>query len=589
MRFQPLTNEVVLYDPSRRVWLHFHQPERILVAYQVDEVLAGLQEIEKLVDLQHKFAAGFIAYEAAPAFDRAFQVNSSQNERFPLLWFGIYPQPSEQTEDAMIIGQDWAGINNDSIVWQADISEDTYQEAIGQIKAAIARGDTYQVNYTYRLRARWTAPAWPAFAALASAHTPPYAAFIETDDWAICSTSPELFFRLEGEILTSRPMKGTAQRGLQLEDDRQAARWLQRSSKNRAENVMIVDMVRNDLGRIARTGSVRVPKLFQVEKYPTVWQMTSTVQADSQASLVDIFKALFPPASITGAPKVRTMQIIADLEKSPRRIYTGAIGYYSPGRQAQFNVAIRTLRIDRLNDQAEYGVGGGIVWDSQPQAEWEETQTKARILYEKPQSFELIETLRWTDQAGWSLLDLHLKRMKRSASYFAFPLNLVSLRKSLIALPAKFQAQAQRVRLRLSNNGKLAFEYQPIDDRPPSQRVGLARTPVRSNDRFLYHKTTRRDVYERARQERLDCDEVLLWNERGELTEATIANLVVELQGKLYTPPVACGLLPGVYRAWLLANGQVNERVIRVAELQDSSRIWLANSIRGMWQVVLMG
>jgi para-aminobenzoate synthetase/4-amino-4-deoxychorismate lyase len=581
----PELNEVVLFAPEEG-WLWFRQPKGVVTATRLEEVIPALEEIERQVEREGRYAAGFIAYEAAPAFEPALQVKevTQQGSGVPLMWFGLYEAPVKLAKEYLGGGEVKLPAG-----WQADVSEEVYRHAIRKVKGWIAHGETYQVNYTYRLRTDWDGNPWPLFAALANAHVAPYAAFIETAEWAVCSISPELFYRQEGDLLTSKPMKGTARRGLTLADDQKQAKWLYHSEKNRAENVMIVDMVRNDMGRIARVGSVRVPRLFEVEKYPTVWQITSTVQAESRAGMVEVLKALFPAASITGAPKVRTMQIIAGLEASPRGIYTGAVGYFAPGRRAQLNVAIRTLWMDKKEGKAVYGVGGGIVWDSTPGDEWQETKTKARILNELPRGFELIETLRWTPEEGWFLVGQHLWRLGRSAEYFAYPYDEQAVREALEAAAGTFGDKPQRVRLTLDREVGICLESKPLDLQGANpQRVGLAKTKVNSADRFLYHKTTRREVYERARGERPDVDETLLWNEKSELTEACIANLVVELDGQLYTPPVKCGLLAGTYRAWLLEQGKVKERIIRVEELERCERIFLANSVRGMWEVEIV-
>ena len=637
MPFTPAANDILLNTP--RGWLHFSRPLAVLQARQISEVRPALREIERQVDGLGRFAAGFLSYEAAPAFDPAHRVHSETTSDFPLLWFGVYPEPEilpatifQPAASGTLPAHDWkpdlepaAGIVDGLEVG----APGPYRQAIEAIKAYIAGGDTYQVNYTYRLRTAWNEPLFPAFAALVTAHHPPFAAYLENEDWAIGSLSPELFFTLDGEKLTGRPMKGTAQRGRLLEDDLAWAEWLHRSEKNRAENVMIVDMVRNDMGRIARVGSVRVPELFIIEKYPTVWQMTSTVQSETSAGLEAILAALFPCASITGAPKIRTMQIIAELERSPRRIYTGAIGFYAPRRQVQFNVAIRTLCVDKRPGEAEYGVGGGIVWDSQVEEEWEETKSKARLLVELPKPFELLETMRWTPQEGWHLLAQHLQRLEHSALYFDFAYDRLALLAELEQLRAGFTAdQAQRVRLTLSKNGVFSVQHQPLQDFNPmsglsggqgSRRlttptcpnatnlvagiddpgsyiaettglgysIPLAKTPVRASDRFLYHKTTRREIYQSRLAEVPGAEDVLLFNGCGEVTESTIANLVYELGGVCYTPPVDCGLLPGTQRAALLAQGLVQERALSLDELPYCTRLWLVNSVRGMWEVEL--
>ena len=471
--------------------------------------------------------------------------------------------------------------------WRASVSREEYYGALKAIKDWIHRGDTYQVNYTHRLRAMFAAGPWDFFLHLMAAQEAPYGAFIEAGDWVIASASPELFFRLEGERIECRPMKGTAARGLTLAGDLAQAEALAASEKERAENVMIVDMVRHDLGRVAQTGSVTAARLFEVEKYPTLWQMTSTIEAKTQADLGELFRALFPPASVTGAPKARTMQIIARLESAPRRVYTGAIGFLAPGRQAQFNVAIRTLLLDRRSGQAEYGVGGGITWDSQPEAEWQECRTKTRILAPRVPAFSLLETMLWTPQAGCFLLDLHLERLENSALYFGFALDLTAVRRELEGLASRLSGAPRRIRLLVAKSGGITLETKALPLRAAAKppRLALAPGPVEVSNPFLYHKTTHRGMYEAALAACPDADDALLYNERGEITESTMANVVVEIEGKLCTPPVCCGLLAGVFREHLLRQRNLAERPITVKQLLLSPRVFLINSVRGMYQV----
>jgi para-aminobenzoate synthetase/4-amino-4-deoxychorismate lyase len=345
-------------------------------------------------------------------------------------------------------------------------------------------------------------------------------------------------------------------------------------------------MIRNDIGRAAETGTVQVPELFTIEKYPTLFQMTSTVQGRTRASLTDIFAALFPCASITGAPKVSTMKIISELETSPRKVYTGSIGYIAPKRKAQFNVAIRTVLIDRETETAEYGVGGGIVWDSTSAGEYDEALLKARLLTERRPDFSLLETILWTPQAGYYLLEKHLARMADSAEYFDYMFSAGKVENYLKDLAAGFDS-AQRVRLLSDRQGDLTADMEPF--RPQNKKfiVRLARTSVHSDDVFIYHKTTHRAVYESARGLSPDCDDALLYNQKGELTEFTIGNLVVELDGRLATPPVDCGLLPGVFRAHLIETGQVSEQVVTVDQLKACAKIYLVNSVRKWVEVGL--
>jgi para-aminobenzoate synthetase / 4-amino-4-deoxychorismate lyase len=337
---------------------------------------------------------------------------------------------------------------------------------------------------------------------------------------------------------------------------------------------------------VAQTGSVKADRLFEVEKYPTVWQMTSTIEARTEAGLSEIFRALFPPASITGAPKVRTMQIIAGLEQLPRRLYTGTIGFLAPGRRAQFNVAIRTLLANRRTGCAEYGVGGGITWDSDPEAEWQECRAKARILSAPVSAFSLLETMRWTPKEGYFLLERHLERLQDSARYFEFSVDLAALRRELVQLAARLGRARQKVRLLVTKEGRFSLEAEGLPEvAPKRQRVAVARAPVDSSDPFLYHKTSNRGVYEAARIACPGFDDVVLFNEEGAITESTIANVAVEIEGKLCTPPVFCGLLPGTLRAHLLEQGELIERPIAVEELLRSPRVFLLNSVRGRCRV----
>jgi para-aminobenzoate synthetase/4-amino-4-deoxychorismate lyase len=473
--------------------------------------------------------------------------------------------------------------------WQPTLSRAAYHAAIAQIKQHIANGETYQVNYTLRLQTNFTGKPWDFFLHLTQ-HQSRHAAYIDTGRYIICSASPELFFQLAGDTIICRPMKGTAKRGRTPQEDRECAEWLKNSAKNRAENVMIVDMIRNDLGRIARTGSVHVSQLFETERYPALWQMTSTVRAETHHSLTEILAALFPSASITGAPKVSTMKIIAELESTPRKIYTGSIGYISPQRKAQFNVAIRTALLDRERQTAEYGVGGGIVWDSTSEDEYAEALLKARVLVERPLPFSLIETMLWTPEEGFLLRDRHLARMLDSANYFDITLIKENLEEYFEQISSRLRTP-QRVRVLLDQAGKLASEVFPFESEADSRtlRACLAKQAVDSADIFLFHKTTRRAVYEAARAGCTTCDDVLLYNEAGELTEFTIGNLVVEIDGQLLTPPILCGVLPGTFRAHLMETGQVVERTIRVEQLQDCTSLFRINSIRKWQKVEIQG
>ena len=569
-------NEVYLKNSNE--WLYFLNPYKVLQTANMNEVRETLQEVENLVNENGWYAAGFVSYEAAPAFDNALRVLNPDS--FPLIWFGLYPEP-RSLKTLEVLGDLRSLTTYD---WQPSIERKSYNTAILKIKDAIASGQTYQVNYTMRLRTDFEPNtnridtderAWQLFLNLARSQNK-YAACINTDRHIICSASPELFFKLDGDRIFSHPMKGTVKRGRTTREDIAQMNWLHDSVKNRAENVMIVDMIRNDLGRIAQVGSVHVPELFKIEKYSTLFQMTSTVQAKTDASLTEIFSALFPCASITGAPKVSTMKIISELEMTPRKIYTGSIGYIFPNRKAQFNVAIRTALIDKNKNQAEYGVGGGIVWDSTSADEYSEALLKAHVLTERPQEFSLFETLLWTPEEGYFLLEKHVARMEDSASCFDFPFSKNKLEDFISQLASGF-ASTKRVKVSLNRFGEFSEETKGFHPENKVFKVSLAERPIDSNNLFFFHKTTCRDIYPTSQS---GFDDTLLFNEKDELTEFTIGNLVVEIDSQLFTPPVSCGLLAGTFRTYLLETNQIKERTILKDELNKCTKIFLVNSLR---------
>jgi len=569
----------VLYDARQRQWLSFTNPVTVLSATEIGAVPVILDEVTAAVK-KKLYAIGFVTYEAAPAFDPALTVKPDTD--LPLAWFAIYSDAQAMRFPGI------ASVAPVTLSWNLSVTEDIYRSALLRIKDYIHAGATYQVNYTFRMRAPFRQDPWQLFVRMIHAQGYGYGAYIDTGDWSICSASHELFFTYEANRLTSRPMKGTAPRGMTLADDRGQADWLQHSAKNRAENLMIVDMVRNDIGHIAETGSVQTCSLFDIEKYPTLWQMTSTVQATTRADIGAIFRALFPPASITGAPKTRTMEIIAELETEPRRIYTGSIGFVRPDQSAQFNVAIRTVYIDKNKQTAEYGVGGGIVWDSEIQNELEECHTKARVLTHVEEEFDLLETLLWTPELGYTLLPFHLERLQNSADYFSRPLDPELLRIKLAETATQLTPQRHRIRLRLTRSGELVITTEPLQAPARTYRIHLASRPVDpAHDRYLHHKTTRRQVYQQLLAEHPGYDDVLLYNTNNEITESCIANVVVELNGLRITPPLSCGLLPGTCRRDLLEKGEIQEGAIKLSDLQNRSRIFLINSVRGMWEATL--
>jgi para-aminobenzoate synthetase / 4-amino-4-deoxychorismate lyase len=552
----------------------------VRLASRVDQVAPLLAEIGRAVE-DGLHAVGYVAYEAAPAFDSALATHPPDGA-LPLAWFALYRERIEaHTEPA---GDTSFSLGD----WRADTGEAEYRDAFHRIRELIAAGDSYQVNYTFRLEAAFAGDPRGLYARLCRAQRSAFCAYLDLGSHAIVSTSPELFFEWRGGELTLRPMKGTRPRGRWPEEDEALAAQLPASPKERAENLMIVDLLRNDAGRVAVPGSVWVERMFEVERYDTVHQMTSTIRARTrpEVALAGVLGALFPCGSVTGAPKVRSMEIIRDLERGPRGVYCGAIGMVSPG-EAVFSVAIRTVVVDRAAGTAELRVGSGVTWDARADEEYRECLGKAAFAHgDAPQEFELLETLRWEPGAGYLLLDGHLRRLEQSARRFGFAFDRRSVIEVLRAVSA---AAPLRVRLTLAREGTARVQSRPLPVERREPRVALAADPVDSRDPLLFLKTTRREGYDRRRATRPDCDDVLLVNERGELTESTIANLVLRLNGALVTPPRPSGLLPGVFRGELLRLGEITERVLTPDDLQAAEEVWLVSSLRRWRRAVLAG
>jgi para-aminobenzoate synthetase/4-amino-4-deoxychorismate lyase len=445
----------------------------------------------------------------------------------------------------------------------------------------------YQINFTTRVRFKTTCRAWELFGSLVRRHPVPYAAFLNTGSEEIVSLSPELFFQIERGCITVRPMKGTAARGQTLEQDIACAEELRASEKNRAENVMIVDLMRSDLGRICRIGSVKTLKLFEVERYPSLWQMTSVIEGElvKGCTIGSVVHALFPSGSVTGAPKIRAMEHIARLEDSPRGVYTGAIGFFAPSR-ARFSVGIRTAVLHQKN--GIMGVGSGITYDSCASTEWEECGWKATFLTRSQPEFGILETLLW--RSRYRFLEAHLTRMRNSAEYFGFRFHCNRIRKALLELAQRLRTSPQRVRITLAKDGTFEISHGGLSTERFG-RVRISSRRVSTEDRFLYHKTTNRHAYDQelAATREAKCDDALFFNERGELTEGTIHNVFLVKNGVWRTPPVACGLLAGTYRESILKTRRTAcEAILTLDDLTHADGVYLCNSVRGVFLVNLV-
>jgi len=568
------------------------EPVGVVEARRPGEVPSALATLEGAA-ARGLWAAGFVTYEAAPGLDPDLAVRTRDPDdpfaHLPVLWFAMF----QGREDLPVLEppERVRPLPQES-PWQPSVERARYDADIERIRQRIAAGDVYQVNHTLRLRARVEGDEHDLYRDLALAQRGGYAAYLNLGRYRVLSASPELFFRIDDERITTRPMKGTTPRGRWPEEDDAAAHRLLESRKDRAENAMIVDLLRNDLGRIARAGSVRVERMFEAERYETVWQLTSTIAAQLRPGtrIADVFGALFPSGSVTGAPKVASMRVIAELEDSPRGVYTGAVGYLAPRAsgepRANFNVAIRTVVLNAETGLAEYGVGGGVTHDSSAAGEYEEALAKARVLTVRRPSFHLYETLRHDAKEGYAHIREHLARLAASARYFGFRFAEDAVAAALENAAAELHGDG-RVRLTLFRDGRAETEISaPLDPSPGPVRVALDRDPVDRSDVWLFHKTSLREPYERRRAARPDVDDVLLVNQHGEVTESTIANVAVKTEGVWVTPPLESGLLPGTFRAVLLRDGRLQERPVTVQELRGAEELALVSSVRG-WRAAV--
>jgi para-aminobenzoate synthetase/4-amino-4-deoxychorismate lyase len=587
------------FDTVNKQSLIFTNSIRTIDAATLDEIPELFRQVEDAL-ASGFHVAGYVSYECGYHFERFDGITATPSD-LPLAWFGVYRAPAIYDHAAGHLqgAADLPVTNRISQEVPARFAElvdlaiakEDYCAKIQEIKQYIAAGETYQVNFTDRVCVATKLSVDQAFGALLQQQPVAYSALLNVAGHHILSLSPELFFRIEGDRIVVRPMKGTMPRGLDISEDAEASLRLQRDEKNRSEHVMIVDLLRNDLGRICTMGSVQVEDIFSVEKYETLLQMTSTITGTLRRGLsyYEIFRAIFPSGSITGAPKIRTMRIIHELEQSQRGIYTGAIGHISPDGSAIFNVAIRTLVLK--DGEAQMGVGGGIIADSEPSDEYEECLLKSEFLVRPPRNFQLIETILWDE--NFTLLTMHLDRLESSAEYFNFYCDPVDITAQLIKTSSLFQpGQRYRVRLLLNASGDVTVTAMksPLD--VSTGLIRLSRERTASKDVFLRHKTTQRNLYESQYAEaRANCfDDTIFLNERDEITEGTISNIFIRQSGRLLTPPLSSGVLPGVFRRQLLeTTAAAGERVLKLTDLESADAIFLCNSVRGLWQVKLLG
>ncbi|MBF1738889.1 MAG: aminodeoxychorismate synthase component I [Streptococcus sp.] len=551
----------------------FTKPIKELKTRNLDQVEDLLREVEAYQE-QGFYAVGYVSYEAAPAFEKKFAVHPAPLMGEYLLYFTIH-----EKVETLPFPEDYEAVDLPAN-WKEEVEAPAYQEAIKTIHHHIRQGDTYQVNYTVQLSQELKADPLAIYNRLVVEQKAHYNAFIQHDDVSILSISPELFFEQDDRLLTTRPMKGTTRRGLTNQADLKEASWLEADPKNRAENMMIVDLLRNDMNRISEIGSEQVTHLCQVEQYSTVWQMTSTIESRlrPEVDLVQAFQALFPCGSITGAPKISTMEIIQNTELAPRGVYCGTIGILLPKGKRIFNVAIRTLQMQ--GTKAIYGVGGGITWDSKWEGEYQETKQKSAVLYRQEPRFELLTTGR-IHQGELTFLEQHLTRLREASRYFAYPFNEPKLLNKLQEQLAHVDPSLDyRCRIALQRNGTIQLTITELTDLPASylqaqlteQKLDLA-TP------FTYFKTSQRDHLGQSDHEQI------FHLPDGSLLETTIGNLVLEIEGQLYTPLAHLPLLDGIYRRHLLETQQVEEKLLTLNDLIDADRIYACNALRGLYEL----
>jgi para-aminobenzoate synthetase/4-amino-4-deoxychorismate lyase len=572
-------------DPAGRNLL-FTQPREILVAHDAATARQALTRLQAAT-AEGLHAAGYLAYELGFVFEERLAARLPPTDNRPLLWLGLYDAPAILGAAAVddYLAAHAAPTGGRAIDIRPRWDEAAHRHAFEQVKALIAAGDTYQVNLTFKADFRLEGDPVALYRDLVRKQPVSYGALIHTGTGWILSRSPELFVASAGQTLKARPMKGTIKRGLTLAEDAAGRAALASDEKNRAENLMIVDLLRNDFGRIAEIGSVKVTDLYTVETYSTLHTMTSgiTARRRPEVSTTTLLENLFPCGSITGAPKLRAMEIIHELEAGPRGVYTGSIGHFAPDGDLTLNVAIRTAVIDN-DGNGEIGIGGGIVADSVAGDEYREALLKMAFFTEPTQDVTLIETLLWERATGYSLLDRHLERLAASARYFNLPGDRAQAASMLADIASTFPADTMRVRLTLDAAGP-AVTAVPLPPNPPVFRFAIAPERLDSQSLWLRHKTTNRAFYDAPRQRAhaaLGVDEVVFLNEKNELTEGSITNLFIARNGILLTPPLSSGLLPGTLRAELIATGRAEEQVLTLADLQSAEAIWLGNSVRGL-------
>ncbi|MBO6550012.1 MAG: aminodeoxychorismate synthase component I [Rhizobiales bacterium] len=592
----------------------FQDPHEIIIAHSLEDIPSAFKNISRALEQGH-FVAGYMTYELGLAFEEKLtpqlgkKLEQLTNELNPLLWFGVFKEKLNVSKDdieSWLEEQQESELKNSELKVSVDETFESYKEKFAKVKANIKSGDIYQLNLTFKGRVENISEPLALYEKMRRTQPVEFASLIVTEDKTILSASPELFIRCQNEEIETRPMKGTMKRGISITQDEEHSNFLKADEKSRAENLMIVDLMRNDFSRVSKIGSVEVSNLYHVETYPSLHQMVSVVKAKlkPELSLFDQIKALYPAGSITGAPKIRAMELIEELEDTPRGVYTGAIGFFAPSNDYTFNVAIRTIELDR-DGNGTIGIGSGLVYDSDAASEYAECLLKMQFLIKETPEFSLLETMVYSPKEGVVLLEEHLQRLEKSAAYFHYPFD----KEKILDLLDMITRQASvnlgvlsklRLRLLLHKNGNITITPTEIKIMASETvwNITLAPEVMQSKNLFLYHKTTNRDFYDtprtfmqsRAEEEGSEkIDEVIFQNEKGEITEGSFTNIFVKVKGELITPSIESGLLPGTLRQSLIEQGKAKEKILTLKDLQSADEIYVGNSVRGLIKAKLIG
>lgn len=570
----------------------FKSPVKVLKLCNLDNLSDFFKYLEKQIK-QGFYACGFLAYELGYLLEEKLKPLAEKTS-FPLAYFGFYKGFKKHFLDPQFDSLEYQKLKEGFKNIFINIEKEEYISAIKKIKNFIKQGDVYQINFTFKINFEFEGDLEKLFYFLLFSQRCKYGCFAKVGDYYILSLSPELFLKKDKNLIKSSPMKGTSKRGSSIKEDKRLKCLLKNDVKNQAENIMIVDLLRNDLGKICQKGSVYVSELFKVETYPTVHQMISTIRGTLKTdSFYEIIKALFPCGSITGAPKIRAMEIIKELEKEPRGIYTGAIGFIKPNGDFLFNVAIRTLILKKENHYflGEAGVGGGIVWDSLPEEEFKEGILKAKFFLSPLPYFKLIETFYFNSEKDNLFLPLHYKRIKSSALYFKFKLpdwlRTYEKFKSFIKIKGiSLKKGEYKGRLILSPSGEAEISFSPFQPWKKDLKIGLVKRDFDLGILF-YHKTSFRDYFDFWQKEaqRLGLDEIVFYDERGFLLEGCISNVFIDLGYGLITPSLELKILNGILRQFLISEKKAKEGTIKLEDLRKAKEIFIGNAVRGLGKV----